>query len=394
MVRKLAGIGQRRCSSFPFLNPFSQLRSNFSSQLGSRLRAAAFLVLAGGLAGGNAYAQAVYGSIAGTVFDGSGAPIPNGSGTVTNVERNTTTSVTTNESGNYAQTHLIIGHYTVRVEAPGFNVEVQQGVELAIDTVSTVDFHLKPGQVQETVQVTGEAPLLKTERTDVATTLSEKQVQDLPTFGRNFSELLLQTPGAVQFNWNDTSTENPQGGIAVNVNGQMFVGVGGQIDGTDNRDMMYGNMIIVPNLDSVVEAKITSSNYDAEFGSASAAVVTTSTKSGTNQFHGSAFMYRRNDLFQARDPFTQSTPDPVTGLLLPHSLWDQFGGSIGGPIKKNKVFFFGDYQGTRAKDGGSATSVVPTAAERTGDFSAWLQGPNPQVIYNPYAANGNIIDPP
>jgi outer membrane receptor protein involved in Fe transport len=312
---------------------------------------------------------------------------------VTSVERNTSTSVTSNDSGNYNQSHLIIGHYSVRVEAQGFNVEVQQGVELAIDTVSTVDFRLKPGKVEETVQVTGEAPLLKTERTDVATTLSAAQVQDLPTFGRNFTELLLQTPGAVQFNWNDTSTENPQGGIAVNVNGQMFVGVGGQVDGTDNRDMMYGNMIIVPNLDSVVEAKITSSNYDAEFGSASAAVVTTSTKSGTNSFHGTAFLYRRNDLFQARDPFTESTPDPVTGKLLPASLWDQFGGSIGGPIKKNKLFFFGDYQGTRAKDGGSATSVVPTAAERTGDFSAWLQGSSPQIIYNPYDANGNIIDP-
>ena len=343
--------------------------------------------------GNRADAQAVYGSIAGTVTDSSGAPIPNATVTVTSVERNTSTSVTSNDSGNYNQSHLIIGHYSVRVEAQGFNVEVQQGVELAIDTVSTVDFRLKPGKVEETVQVTGEAPLLKTERTDVATTLSAAQVQDLPTFGRNFTELLLQTPGAVQFNWNDTSTENPQGGIAVNVNGQMFVGVGGQVDGTDNRDMMYGNMIIVPNLDSVVEAKITSSNYDAEFGSASAAVVTTSTKSGTNSFHGTAFLYRRNDLFQARDPFTESTPDPVTGKLLPASLWDQFGGSIGGPIKKNKLFFFGDYQGTRAKDGGSATSVVPTAAERTGDFSAWLQGSSPQIIYNPYDANGNIIDP-
>ena len=384
MAQKLTGPS-RYCYSFRSFN--------LSSLLRSQLRAAVLFVVAGVLASGSAWAQAVYGSIAGTVFDGSGSPIPNAAVTVTNVERNTTSSVTTNESGNYSQTHLIIGHYTVRVEAPGFNVEEQQGVELAIDTVSTVDFHLKPGKVQETVQVTGETPLLKTERTDVATTLSEKQVQDLPTFGRNFSELLLQTPGAVQFNWNDTSTENPQGGIAVNVNGQMFVGVGGQIDGTDNRDMMYGNMIIVPNLDSVVEAKITSSNYDAEFGSASAAVVTTSTKSGTNQFHGSAFLYRRNDIFQARDPFTQSTPDPVTGLLLPHSLWDQFGGSIGGPIIKNKIFFFGDYQGTRAKNGGSASSVVPTAAERTGDFSAWLQGPSPQVIYNPYDANGNIIDP-
>ncbi len=384
MAQKLTGPS-RYCYSFRSFN--------LSSLLRSQLRAAVLFVVAGVLASGSAWAQAVYGSIAGTVYDGSGSPIPNAAVTVTNVERNTTSSVTTNESGNYSQTHLIIGHYTVRVEAPGFNVEVQQGVELAIDTVSTVDFHLKPGKVQETVQVTGETPLLKTERTDVATTLSEKQVQDLPTFGRNFSELLLQTPGAVQFNWNDTSTENPQGGIAVNVNGQMFVGVGGQIDGTDNRDMMYGNMIIVPNLDSVVEAKITSSNYDAEFGSASAAVVTTSTKSGTNQFHGSAFLYRRNDIFQARDPFTQSTPDPVTGLLLPHSLWDQFGGSIGGPIIKNKIFFFGDYQGTRAKNGGSASSVVPTAAERTGDFSAWLQGPSPQVIYNPYDANGNVLDP-
>ncbi len=377
------------------MGPTASCPSSHNKQLriGRRLFVACLALVVCVFAGNSAHAQAVYGSIAGTVFDGSGAPIPHAMVTVTSAERNTSSTVTTNDSGNYDQSHLIIGHYTVRVEAPGFNVEVQQGVELAIDTVSTVDFHLKPGKVEETVQVTGEAPLLKTERTDVATTLSAAQVQDLPTFGRNFTELLLQTPGAVQFNWNDTSTENPQGGIAVNVNGQMFVGVGGQVDGTDNRDMMYGNMIIVPNLDSVVEAKITSSNYDAEFGSASAAVVTTSTKSGTNAFHGTAFLYRRNDIFQARDPFTESTPDPVTGKLLPASLWDQFGGSIGGPIKKNKLFFFGDYQGTRAKDGGSATSVVPTAAERTGDFSAWLQGSSPQIIYNPYDASGNIVAP-
>jgi hypothetical protein len=391
MMQKLTGLSPLFLSRS--LHPAPQLTPRLPRKLKSYLAVAGLSAAIWVMAGGSASAQAVYGSIAGTVFDSSGAPIPQATVTVTNAERNTTTSVTTNDSGNYSQTHLIIGHYSVRVEAAGFNVEVQQGVELAIDTVSTVDFHLKPGKVQETVQVTGEAPLLKTERTDVATTLSEKQVSDLPTFGRNFTELLLQTPGAVQFNWNDTSTENPQGGIAVNVNGQMFVGVGGQLDGTDNRDMMYGNMIIVPNLDSVVEAKITSSNYDAEFGSASAAVVTTSTKSGTNQLHGTAFLYRRNDVFQARDPFTESTPDPVTGRLLPASLWDQFGGSIGGPIIKNKIFYFGDYQGTRAKDGGSATSVVPTAAERTGDFSAWLQGPSPQVIYNPYDASGNIIDP-
>ena len=340
-----------------------------------------------------ARAQAVYGSIAGTVQDSSGAPVVHALVTVVDIDRNTITTSYTNESGNYLHSHLIIGRYRVKVEAPGFNTAVQDGVALAVDSVSTVDFSLRPGAVQETVTVTSEAPLLKTERTDVATTLTTEQVQELPSYGRNFSELLLQAPGAIQFNWNDTSTENPQGGIAVNVNGQMFVGVGGQIDGTDNRDMMYGNMIIVPDLDSVVEAKITSSNYDAEFGSASAAVVTTSTKSGTNHLHGTAFLYRRSDVTQARDPFAQSTPDPITGRFIPQSLWDQFGGSIGGPVLKNKLFFFGDYQGTRAKDGGSATSVVPTAQERTGDFSAWLQGPNPQIIYNPYDAQGNILPP-
>lgn len=362
-------------------------------RLGTHFILACFTLLLWGLAGITAFGQAVYGSIAGTVYDSTGAPVPQAKVTITNVERNTSTNTSTNESGNYNQSHLIIGHYVVRVEATGFKIAVQKNVELAIDTVSAVDIKLSPGGVQQTVEVTAQAALLKTERTDVATTLTQRQVQDLPTFGRNFTELLLQTPGAIQFNWNDTSTENPQGGIAVNVNGQMFVGVGGQLDGTDNRDMMYGNMIIVPNLDSVVEAKITSSNYDAEFGSASAAIVTTSTRSGTNQFHGSSFLYRRNDLTQARDPFTQSTPDPVTGRLLPHSLWDQFGGSIGGPIKKDKLFFFGDYQGTRAKDGGSGATVVPTAAERTGDFSTWLQGDNPQIIYNPYDSAGNVIDP-
>ena len=109
-------------------------------------------------------------------------------------------------------------------------------------------------------------------------------------------------------------------------------------------------MIVVPDLDSVVQAKVTSANYDAEFGQANAGVVSTSTKSGSNEFHGSAFMFRRNDLTQARDPFSQSVPIDASGRLIPQSLWSQFGGSVGGPIIKNKTFFFVDYQGTRAKD--------------------------------------------
>ena len=337
-------------------------------------------------------AQAVYGSIAGTVVDASGGVVVGAKVTITDTGRNVVYSTTTNSSGAFIQSHLIIGLYKVQVEAPGFKTVSEDKVEVAVDTVHTVDVTMQPGDVKQTIEVTDITPLLKTERTDVATTLSDRQVTELPSFGRNFSELLLYTPGAVQFNWNDTSTENPQGGIAVNVNGQEFVGVGAVLDGTDNRDMMYGNMIIVPDLDAVVQAKVTSANYDAEFGQVSAAVVTTSTKSGTNQFHGGVSWYRRTDATMARDPFAQA-PDPTTGKVnFPATHWNQVVGTIGGPIKKDKAFFFVDYQGTRAKNGGSAEARVPTQAERNGDFSAWSTQLGVK-IYNPYNGLGQIIDP-
>ena len=330
----------------------------------------------------NAFAQAVYGSIAGTVYDSSGAGIPKAAVTITDLQKNINYATTTNESGNYSQTHLIVGRYRVKVELTGFKTAIQEGVDLAVDTVTTVDVTLQPGDLTQTINVSEEAPLLKTERTDVATTLSEKAVLELPTINRNFTQLLLLTPGSIQFNWNDTSTENPQGGIAVNVNGQHFTGLGYLLDGTDNRDFMYGNMIVVPDLDSVVQAKVTSANFDAEFGQAQAGVVTTSTKSCGNELHGTAFMFRNNDLTQARNPFTQSVPIDASGRLIPQSLWSQFGGSIGGPIIKNRTFFFGDYQGTRAKNAGSVLMRVPTAAERTGDLSA-LAADSGQNIFDP-----------
>ncbi|MGI8960679.1 MAG: carboxypeptidase-like regulatory domain-containing protein [Bryobacteraceae bacterium] len=328
------------------------------------------------------YGQAVYGSIAGTVYDSSGGTVPSAKVTITDLGRDQNYLNTTNQDGYYSQAHLIAGHYRVRVEAAGFNAFVQDTVSVSVDSVTSIDVHLTTGDVSQTIDVKEEVPLLKTERTDVSTTFSERAVEQLPTINRNFTQLLLLTPGAVQFNWNDTSTENPQGGIAVNVNGQHFTGVGYILDGTDNRDFLYGNMIVVPDLDSVVQAKITSANFDAEFGQAQAAVVSTSTKSGSNNFHGSAFMFRRNDLTQARDPFSQSVPIDSSGRLLPQSLWTQFGGSFAGPVIKNKTFFFGDYQGTRAKDAGSALLRVPTAAERTGDLSALAQ-----------ASGQNIFDP-
>src|SRR5215472_3639676 len=326
-------------------------------------------------------AQAVYGSIGGVVLDSSGGVVTSAKITITDTDRGVVFTTQSDSSGRYDERHLIAGHYRVKIEAQGFK-SVVAGVDVSVDTLATFDATLQPGTVSETIDVVDEVPLLKTERTDVSTVLSTTQVNELPTFSRNFSQLLLVTPGTVQFCWGDTSTENPQSGLAVQVNGQMFVGVNTILDGTDNRDFLYGNMLIVPNLDSVGEAKVTSSSYDAEFGQISAALVTVSTKSGTDKWHGSGFFYRRSDATFARDPFAQANPDPVTGRFIPPTLWGQFGGSIGGAIVKNKFFVFGDYQGTRAHNGGSQQAVVPTQAERNGDFSRWLPN-NP--IFNPFS---------
>ena len=330
------------------------------------------------------HAQAVYGSIGGVVLDSSGGAVTGAKITITDTDRGVVFTTQSDGSGRYDERHLIAGHYQVKIEAQGFKSVASQ-IDVSVDTLITFDATLQPGTVSETVNVVDEIPLLKTERTDVSTVLSTEQVNDLPTFGRNFSQLLLVTPGTVQFCWGDTSTENPQSGLAVNVNGQMFVGVNTILDGTDNRDFLYGNMLIVPNLDSIAETKVTTSSYDAEFGQISAALVTVSTKSGTDKWHGSGFFYRRSDATFASNEFIPA--DPITGRLVPQTLWGQFGGSIGGALIKNKLFIFGDYQGTRAHDGGSATAVVPTAAERSGDFSAWATT-NP--IFNPFCSTPGV----
>ena len=156
------------------------------------------------------------------------------------------------------------------------------------------------------------------------------------------------------------------------VNGQHFSGTGYQLDGTENRDPILGIIVINPTLESIGETKITSQNYDAEFGQATAGVVSVQTKSGSNELHGSAFEFHQSDKFQARNPFSQpDVENPITGRVLPETKRDQFGGSLGGPIVKNKLFFFGDYQGWRNTDGGSKLLTVPTARARTGDLSEY-----------------------
>jgi outer membrane receptor protein involved in Fe transport len=317
-------------------------------------------------------AQAVYGSISGTVTDPSGAVVPGATVTITDIDRKTTDSVTTNESGLFVKDRLLPGHYEVKVEAQGFKQKLFSSVTVNLDAQTKVDAALEAGAISDTVTVTASAgQLLKTDRADVATTFETKQVTDLPILDRNFTKFILLTPGTQQLGWQHAASENPQGSTQIQVNGQHFSGTGYQLDGTENRDPILGIIVINPNFEAIGETKITSQNYDAEFGQAIAGVVSVQTKSGTNEFHGSVFEFRQNDVLQARNPFTQSSVDPITGKSVPDTLKNQFGGAIGGPILKDKLFFFGDYQGTRSKIGGSKLLTVPTNLARTGNLSEY-----------------------
>ncbi len=326
----------------------------------------------------SALAQAVYGSIAGTVVDQSGALLPGVSVTVTSVERKTTDTVVTNEAGHYVKERLLPGMYEVKIELSGFKQAVYPNIQVNVDAQATLDVKLQVGEVAESVTVEGFSPILKTDRADLSTRFDAKELTELPVLDRNFTKFILLTPGAQQLGWQHAPSENPQGSTQTQVNGQHFSGTGYQLDGTENRDPILGIIVVNPNLESIGETKITSQNYDAEFGQATAGVVSVQTKSGSNTFHGSAFEFFQNEALQARNPFTQFRPDPTTGKLVPDSKKNQFGGSVGGPIIQNKWFFFGDYQGTRQDRGGSVVTSVPTALARTGNFSEYGQR-----IFNP-----------
>src|SRR5690242_6207242 len=329
-------------------------------------------------------AQAVYGSISGTVTDPSGAVVPGATVTITDVDRKTTETVTTNESGLYVKERLLPGRYEVKVEAQGFKQKLVSSVVVNVDAQTKVDLSLEAGAISDTVTVTASVgQLLKTDRADVATTFETKQVTDLPILDHNFTKFILLTPGTQQLGWQHAASENPQGSTQIQVNGQHFSGTGYQLDGTENQSPILGIIVINPNLDSLGESKISSQNYDAEFGYAGAGIMNLSTKSGTNDIHGTAFEYLRTNTSGftdfARDPFSEPNGAPAVH-------WNQFGGSIGGPLKKNKIFWFGDAQLTRQRTGSTVLTNVPTLKARTGDLSEYVFGTR-NVIYDPTTGN-------
>jgi hypothetical protein len=308
-------------------------------------------------ASSSARGQAVYGSVIGSVTDSQGAAVAGAKVTVTSTTKGTTEEATTNESGNFTVTHLLPDTYRITIEAAGFKKQDIASVAVFADTASHADTQLEVGQVTQTVEVTGELPQLKTDRSDVAIEFNERYVQDLPVLNRNFTNFELLSPGTQKLvGWSHAATENPQGGGQIFVNGQHFSGTAFELDGTDNQDPILGIIVVNPNLEAVTETKITLQNFDAEAGKAVAGRVTVQTKSGSNDFHGSGFYYYRGSDQEARDPFTNKP-----GVALPNATWKQFGGSIGGPIIKDKLFFFGDYQGTRQIAGLTNQLTIPTA---------------------------------
>ena len=310
--------------------------------------------------------QAVYGSIVGTVTDPQGNAVAGAKVTATSVAKGTIAETTTNETGNYSVTHLIPDAYKIHIEAPGFKAYDVPSVLVEVDTAARVDGQLQVGEVTQTVEVSGEVPQLQTEKADVSTTFTSQTVEDLPIYNRNFTNFQLLSPGNQRMNgWGHAASENPQGSQQIITQGQHFAGTGFELDGTDNQDAILGIIVINPNLEAVNEVKITSQDYDAEFGKAIGIIMTTQTKSGTNEWHGEAFDFQRSNANFARNPFTQA---PASGGI-PSGNWNQFGGTLGGPIRKDKIFVFGDYQGTRSHVGGSGQDRIMTSAEQGGNLS-------------------------
>jgi outer membrane receptor protein involved in Fe transport len=311
-----------------------------------------------------ASAQSVYGSIFGTVSDKTGAAVPGATITVKDDAKGTVVSVTSNASGDYSVPHLIPDVYDLKVTAKGFKSFVATAIPVEADTAPRIDPTLEVGGADTTITVNADAqPLLKTESTDVSTVFDEQQVSSLPVGDQNFTNLQLLLPGAQLLGWSHAADENPQGSKQIQVDGQAFGGTAFELDGTDNQDPILGIIVINPAMDAVTETKITTQNFDAELGKAVSAVVTAQTRSGTNNFHGSAYDFRTGNANYARDPFSV-TPGKVSLTNpsgLPPGLKNRFGGSIGGPAIKDRMFFFFNYEAQRQKIGTSATDTLPTS---------------------------------
>src|SRR4029077_11446036 len=332
-----------------------------------------------------AFGQEVTAAIVGTVTDPSGAPISGAAGTATDIERGTTWTAKTNDSGAYNLPRVPIGTYKVEIGAPGFQRAVHPPFTLVLNQTARVDVTMKVGQVTETVEVTGTAPVLQTENAQVSTIIDAKTNDNLPLATRNFIQLVIFTPGAISV---DPQSMNTGANLAEEggrpyINGNREQANNFLLDGIDNNQASENLIGYTPSPDAIGEFNLITQNASAEFGNYAGGIINATIKSGTNSYHGDVFEFLRNDFFNANkwenSPFVSGISG---GLPTPKLRWNIFGGTVGGPIIKNKLFFFGDYQGVRRDLPASSGEItVLTSNEVGGNF-----GTVPTQLYNPCAA--------
>ncbi|MCX6551174.1 MAG: TonB-dependent receptor [Acidobacteria bacterium] len=323
--------------------------------------------------------QSRSGTIYGTITDATGGVLPGATVIATNTATTAARESIADARGRFEFPGLPIGMYSVKVALAGFSDASAQGVELQTQQEREVNFKLSVSGIQETTTVTGVLVEIERRTGDLAQVINSQQVADLPLNGRNFVQLGTLATGAVKgegafFNNKGTTEVTIRGGTGLSVQGMRENSNDYLIDGVDNNELTAGAVSILPSIESIQEFKVLTNNYSAQYGSRGGGTVLVSTKSGSNTFHGSAFEFLRNDALDAKNYFEQKK-----GTFNQN----QFGGSVGGPIFKNKTFFFADYMGFKIKQAIPVLATVPTLKMRQGDFSESFPGAASRVVYDP-----------
>jgi len=323
-----------------------------------------------------ARAQAVKGALLGNIVDQSGAAMPGVTVTITEQNTNVKSTAVANESGYYTFSNLKDGIYSVEAELSGFKKVLRKNVEVVVNSTVRVDFKLEVGALQETVMVTGETPTLQTDRADTGRIVQAMEMQEAPLgFNRNFQGMLLTVPGATRPFRPHSEFFNAQDSLSTNVNGQSRLANNVQIEGIDDNHRTGLLTTLIPSIEAIETVSITTSAYDAEFGRAGGAITNVTLRSGTNALKGSGFVFGNNEKTNSANFFSRANP-PTSYV--------QGGFTLGGPIAKNKLFFFGDYQRTADHGGRTQRATIPPMAFRTGDFSSAST-----IIYDPATGNAD-----
>jgi hypothetical protein len=344
------------------------------------------------LLGAPALAQQFTATIRGTVTDSTQAAIGGAKVTVKGEDTGLTRSTTTNSSGIYAFPDLPVGTYQVAVEFAGFKSAVRTKIVLNVADVRAVDVQLETGVVSEQVSVEADALAVKTIGGEVSGLITGQQVRELPLNGRNFTQLALLMPGVSAPENFDTKNKGLMTGSDLSISGGGVTSNLWTIDGANNNDVGSNRTILVyPSIDAIEEFKIQRNNYGAEFGQSGGAQINLVTRGGTNEFHGSGYWFGRRDQWNSTDFFLKQSNQEKAPLK-----WDDYGGTFGGPIIKDKLHFFVSLEWNKDKRSDVRTSFVPTAEERAGNFSSSLPGCSSPTPIDPLTGQpfpGNIIPP-